>query len=58
MTGGGFGGAIVALVPTERTEEVTDVVLTGYADRHPDRRAAVHVCRAAEGAREVTGTAP
>jgi galactokinase len=58
MTGGGFGGAIVALVPTERSEEVADVVLTGYADRHPDRRAAVHVCRAAEGAREVAGTAP
>jgi galactokinase len=54
MTGGGFGGAIVALVPTERSDEVGAAVLAEYADRHPDRRAAVHVCLAAEGAGEVT----
>jgi galactokinase len=54
MTGGGFGGAIVALVPTERREEVADAVLDGYRSRHPDRRATAHHCRAAAGAGEVT----
>ncbi len=55
MTGGGFGGAIVALVATERRDDVADAVLAGYARRHPDRRATVHACRAAAGAGEVTG---
>jgi hypothetical protein len=41
-------------VPTERSDEVGAAVLAEYADRHPDRRAAVHVCLAAEGAGEVT----
>jgi galactokinase len=57
MTGGGFGGAIVALVPAARSGEIAEAVLARYADRHPDRRAAVHACRAAAGAGEVTGTA-
>jgi galactokinase len=53
MTGGGFGGAIVVLVPTGRHEEVGAAVVDGYARRYPQRRATVHVCRAADGAGEV-----
>jgi galactokinase len=53
MTGGGFGGAIVTLAPTDRSEAIADAVLIGYARRHPARRATVHACQAAAGAGEV-----
>jgi galactokinase len=53
MTGGGFGGAIVAFVPTGRHEEVGAAVVDSYAQRYPQRRATVYVCRAADGAGEV-----
>ena len=33
MTGGGFGGSAIALVPTEGTTEVTSAVLQAFADR-------------------------
>ena len=32
MTGGGFGGSAIALVPTERTAEVTVAVMQAFAD--------------------------
>jgi galactokinase len=50
MTGGGFGGAIVALVPEADAAAVGQQVLEGYARVHPDRDASVHHCRAADGA--------
>jgi galactokinase len=53
MTGGGFGGAIVALVPATRADAVGDEVAARYAERFPDRTPAVHVCWASDGAGEV-----
>lgn len=53
MTGGGFGGCIVALVPDERVEETIDAVVAGYAARFPERTATPYRCRAADGAHEV-----
>jgi hypothetical protein len=32
MTGGGFGGSAIALVPTERAAEVTSAVTQAFAD--------------------------
>jgi galactokinase len=32
MTGGGFGGSAIALVPTEDTQEVTAAVMRAFAD--------------------------
>jgi galactokinase len=32
MTGGGFGGSAIALVPTEDTQEVTSAVIQTFAD--------------------------
>jgi galactokinase len=34
MTGGGFGGAVVALLPTDRVEVVSAAIAKGY--RAPD----------------------
>ncbi|MFT4229360.1 MAG: galactokinase [Microbacterium sp.] len=50
MTGGGFGGAAIALVPRERTAEVTDAVGAAFA---ASRFAAPHVFAVApsDGAR-------
>lgn len=50
MTGGGFGGAIVALVPDRLAGEVAEAVVAGYDHRHAAQRATVHRCRAAAGA--------
>jgi galactokinase len=33
MVGGGFGGSVIALVPSERAERVKEAVVTAYADR-------------------------
>jgi galactokinase len=33
MTGGGFGGSAIALVPTDNTPEVTSAVIQGFADK-------------------------
>ena len=49
MTGGGFGGAIVALVERERVHDVGAAVEAAYKGR-TGRTATVHVCRAADGA--------
>jgi galactokinase len=49
MTGGGFGGCIVALMPASRVEAVRDAIARQY--RAPGGEAAtVYVCRAAAGA--------
>jgi len=50
MTGGGFGGAILALVPHDRVEAVTGQVLERYTGAGHEGR--LLVCRAADGAGE------
>lgn len=50
MTGGGFGGAIVALVRAADAEGLGGEVVERYRKRHPDRTATVHRCRASDGA--------
>jgi galactokinase len=52
MTGGGFGGSIVALVEQERADAVARRVLDEYGQRYGDKGAA-HVCAASDGAREL-----
>lgn len=52
MTGGGFGGCVVALVPNELVDAVRAAIDEGY--RSPsDEHAIVYVCTAAPGAGEV-----
>jgi galactokinase len=49
MTGGGFGGCVVALLPTHLTDRVRGAVEAQY--RAPQgEKAWVHVCRAMDGA--------
>ena len=45
MTGGGFGGSIVALVEKGRADEIGQRVLREYRQRFGDK-GAVHVCAA------------
>jgi galactokinase len=52
MTGGGFGGSIVALVDEERVDDVGQQVLHEYRRRFGDK-GGVHVCVASDGAREL-----
>jgi len=52
MTGGGFGGSIVALVDRERLDGFEQRLLEEYR-RHFDHGGAVHVCAASDGAREL-----
>ena len=54
MTGGGFGGAAIALVPEDLAEGVGAAVLDGYRQRFPGRDGAVYLCHAAEGARRIS----
>jgi galactokinase len=53
MTGGGFGGSVLALVDVDAAEELGSRVRAGYAERFR-REAAVRVCAAAAGARELS----
>jgi galactokinase len=53
MTGGGFGGSIVALVDAGHAEAVGRSVIEAYPRRHPGRRGEALVCRASGGAREL-----
>ena len=53
MTGGGFGGSIVALVARDLAEGVGAEVVAGYRTRFPHREPAVYVCHAADGARRL-----
>ncbi len=49
MTGGGFGGCVIALAPLGMVDEIRATVAQGY--RSPDgREAEVHVCAASRGA--------
>lgn len=52
MTGGGFGGRMLALVAEQRADDVADEVCRRYADRFPDTPATPHRCRAGDGAHE------
>jgi galactokinase len=52
MTGGGFGGSVVALADAERAESLVATVTSDYAAR-TGRTGAAYVCAAADGAREV-----
>lgn len=53
MTGGGFGGAIIALASAARADDITEHVARGYAAAHPDRTATTHACHAADGVHEL-----
>jgi galactokinase len=48
MTGGGFGGAIVALVQASRATEFAESVTSAYGPR-----GRAYLCRASDGAREL-----
>jgi galactokinase len=52
MTGGGFGGSIVALVDRDRTDDFTRRLLTKYR-RRVDYGGTAYVCVASDGAREL-----
>ena len=52
MTGGGFGGSIVALVERDRAAAFAQQVLAEYRDRAGEKGAA-YVCEASDGAREL-----
>jgi len=52
MTGGGFGGCVVGLMPGDRVAAVRAAIEAGYTT--PDgKAAAVFVCKASGGARAV-----
>lgn len=55
LTGGGFGGAIVALVDHDRAEELGESVAGRYLNR-TGRTATVHRCVTVDGAGEVPPT--
>ncbi|MDO4637471.1 MAG: galactokinase [Lautropia sp.] len=52
MTGGGFGGCVVALVPTALVEPVADAVNQQYPARS-GLQAQIHLCHARQGAHTV-----
>jgi galactokinase len=52
MTGGGFGGSIVALSRAAEAERFADEIVTAYGS-HGDAQAKAYVCHAADGAREL-----
>ena len=49
MTGGGFGGCVVALVPTNSVDAVKQVVADKYFDE-TGYKADIYVCTATQGA--------
>jgi galactokinase len=51
MTGGGFGGSIVALAATERARSLVDAVTAAYAAQ-TGRDATAYLCASADGAGE------
>jgi galactokinase len=53
MTGGGFGGATIALVVEDRVEEIAEVVEGRYREIFPRREPAFYRCSAADGARRL-----
>lgn len=52
MTGGGFGGCVIALVPDDAVEGVQRVINDGYAAKF-DRVATFYLCQAGRGVGEV-----
>jgi galactokinase len=52
MTGGGFGGAIVVLVPDDRARALGESVLAAYRERFPTASPSMHLCHASDGAGE------
>ncbi|MGM0619384.1 MAG: galactokinase, partial [Actinomycetota bacterium] len=54
MTGGGFGGAAIALVVESHGAELGEVVMAGYRRLFPSSEGAIHLCRAADGARRLS----
>lgn len=48
MTGGGFGGCIVALAPTEKVEEVRQVIEANY-EKRTGLKESFYVCTASQG---------
>jgi galactokinase len=55
LTGGGFGGAIIALAESDRAAAIGEAVTRRYHERLPERDATPHLCRAVDGARAVPG---
>jgi galactokinase len=53
MTGGGFGGAVVALVDRSQSEAFLDAVSSGYTQR-THREGTCFLTDAADGARLLT----
>ena len=53
MTGGGFGGAVIAIVPEAQARAVAARVVERYGRRVRGHGAAAHRCRAGDGAREL-----
>ena len=53
MTGGGFGGSIVALVTLGTAEAIAGSVLETYARAYPGRIGSALVCHPSDGAREL-----
>ncbi|RDV27997.1 galactokinase [Alteromonas aestuariivivens] len=49
MTGGGFGGCVVALIPKELEHTITEVVESAYFD-HTGYRPSIYICSATGGA--------
>ncbi|WP_067521513.1 galactokinase [Endozoicomonas ascidiicola] len=50
MTGGGFGGCVVALIPETLTDTVKAAVESGYSEYAKNLNADIYVCRASQGA--------
>ncbi len=56
MTGGGFGGSIIALAWVDEAERIAETTLAGYRGRvaaNVGSRSAAYICRASDGAREL-----
>ena len=53
MTGGGFGGCVVALVPQDKVVAVKQAVEQHYPQRSNGLSADIYVCRASDGASEL-----
>jgi galactokinase len=53
MTGGGFGGSVVALAEPAKSDHLARTVTTAYAERTGRRLPEARVCHASAGAREL-----
>jgi galactokinase len=53
MTGGGFGGSIVALAWADESAKLADSVLSAY-ESHAEAQAKAYICCASDGAREIS----